>query len=155
MTEEAFTIAEIESAFAAVPRPANDEIAGCSCRECQEIRDDFANCESNQNIPRRMSYHAWDLGFLTPAARHYFLPVWMSFGIRQPHSAYADSVVEILQRKDGWDVCGGYTESQRRAILLFIGFVRSQSGSRYDAMVEAAWDQWIDSRFTVQNEQLS
>ncbi len=150
--EEDTVIAQIESAFSGVPRPEKEAITRCMCEECQEIRNDFSTNDPHELDPSRMRYHSWDMTFLTPVARHYFLPRWMILGIRQPEMAYADASIETLCYEDGWDVPGGYSLEQKKAIIDFLRFIRHRNGDRHDEDLEAAWENWIDPEVEYEEE---
>jgi hypothetical protein len=142
-------IAMINSAFAGVPRPVKESLTNCTCEECLEIREDFAEQDPDDLDADTMRYHSWDMTFLTLEARHYFLPGWMRLGIRQPGSAYSDAVVELLLEGEGWvepdrglEEPGLYTAKQRRAILAFLDLVRTRNGDCHDEDLEAVWTCW-------------
>jgi hypothetical protein len=158
--DEGQVIALINSAFADVPRPAKESITNCTCEECLEIRDDFAEQDPDDMDADRMRYHSWDMTFLTFEARHYFLPGWMRLGIRQPELAYSDAVIELLLRGEGrmeedrgWEESGLYTPMQRKAILAFLDLVRTRNGERHDEDLEAAWTSWSEHGGESENEE--
>lgn len=158
--DEDQVIALINSAFADVPRPVKEFITNCTCEECVEIRDDFAEQDPEDMDPDRMRYHSWDMSFLTFEARHYFLPGWMRLGIREPESAYSDAVIEHLLREEGrmeqdrgWEESGLYTPMQRKAILAFLDLVRTRNGERHDEDLEAAWTRWSEHGGEPGNEE--
>ena len=141
MNEEQ-VIALINSAFGTVPMPEKDSITGCTCRECIEIREDFAGKQPDELEVDRMLYHSWDMGFFTPEARQYYLPGWMRLGITQPNSSYSDAVVRTLGYGKGWDPPGGYTEVQREAIFEFMKLIKTRGNYGEDLDFDIAWDEW-------------
>ena len=141
MNEE-HLIALINSAFGTVPKPEKDSITGCTCRECMEIREDFAGKQPEALAVDRMFYHAWDMGFFTPEARQYYLPGWMRLGIIQPNSDYSDAVIRTLGYGKGWDPPGRYTDVQREAILEFLKLIKMRGKHCGDLDFDIAWDEW-------------
>ncbi|CAN5873511.1 hypothetical protein BH11VER1_BH11VER1_30280 [soil metagenome] len=136
-------IEKINRAFATVPVPAKDSITGCTCGECMEIRESFAGKQPEELEEKRMRFHSWDMGFFTPEARQYYLPGWMRLGLTLPTFAYADAVVEILKRDDGWEPVDGYTENQKNSISEFLQLIRIRNDDCYDSDFKVAWDRWV------------
>jgi len=151
--KESQVITMINVAFANVPRPAKEFITGCTCWECLEIREDFAERNPDELAPDRMGYHSWDMTFLTPEARHYFLPGWMKLGIRQPESAYADAVIALLLSGEGWDTPRLYNMKQHQAIVSFLDLIRRRSGELCDEDLEAVWKCWTEPEARALNEE--
>jgi hypothetical protein len=150
--EEDQVITLINAAFASVLRPAKELITSCTCGECLEIRDDFAENDPDVLAPDRMRFHSWDITFLTPVARHYFLPGWMRLGIRQPKSAYTDAVIEILLGDEGWEAPRRYTQEQHQAIVSFLKLIRTRYADRGDEELEAVWRCWTEPEGSEQDE---
>jgi hypothetical protein len=142
--EEDQVITLINAAFANVARPAKEFITSCTCGECLEIRDDFAETDPDELSPDKIRFHSWDMTFLTPEARHYFLPGWMRLGIRQPEAAYTDAVMELLRSGEGWDVPRRYTPEQHQAIVSFLDLIRTRYADRGDEELEAVWRCWTE-----------
>jgi hypothetical protein len=141
--DEGQVITLINAAFANVPRPAKESITGCTCGECLEIREDFAERDPDDLAPDKMRFHSWDMTFLTPEARHYFIPGWMRLSIRQPDSAYTDAVIELLLSGEGWDVPRRYTLEQHQAIVNFLDLIRIRNAG-YNEDLEAVWRCWTE-----------
>lgn len=135
-------IALINSAFESVREPEKDLITGCTCEECLEIRKDFAGKQPEELEDDRMRFHSWDMGFLTPEARQYYLPGWMRLGITQPQSNCTDAVIQILGYSKGWCPSGGYTVVQRRAIFEFLKLIKTREDRCGDLDFDIAWDEW-------------
>ena len=151
--DEDQVITLISAAFANVPRPAKESITSCTCGECLEIREDFAERDPDELAPDRMRYHSYDMTFLTPEARHYFLPGWMRLGIRQPESAYTDAVIELLLSGEGWNVPRRYTPEQHHAIVSFLDLIRFRNGERYDEDLEAVWRCWTETEGDAESDE--
>ena len=120
------------AAFAPMQRPAKEAITGCTCWECTEIRDDFGSAEPEELTDKLMGYHCYDLGFMTPEARLYFLRGWMELAIQQPERPYDGAVCDILCRDDSWIQEANPSEDQIAVTIAFLEFLRERSGGRPD-----------------------
>ena len=129
-------------AFETVRQPIKDGITECDCWECMRIREDFAGRQPEQLDESTMHHHAWDIGFLTPEARQYYLPGWMRLSLRFPKAAYSDAVIAILGRDDGWDTLCGYTDAQKKSILGFLKLIRVRNKGSEDSDLEIALARW-------------
>ena len=68
----------IESAFADVQYPGDDQIVACDCQECVEIRDYFRGRTWRGHSPKRIAHFRAALSsFFTEEAVHYFLPAFL------------------------------------------------------------------------------
>ncbi|MFT4177194.1 MAG: hypothetical protein QM627_11130 [Luteolibacter sp.] len=141
--KEKEVIALIDAAFASVPRPAKELLTECTCAECLEIRDDLSDRNPEDLDPAIMRYHSWDMGFLTPEARHYYIAGWMKLGILRADAPYSDAVVEILSAGDIWLDPGQYSLEQKKAMWSFLEFIKRRNGEcsypELDALLEAGF----------------
>ena len=70
----------IESAFAAVPYPGDDNITRCThadCLECEEIAAHFRGTTWRDHTIKKLWQFNSAIALFTPPAFHYFLPAFM------------------------------------------------------------------------------
>ena len=122
----------LREAFHSRQRPEKDAITSCTCWECTEIRDDFGGAEPEDLPDKLMGYHCYDLGFMKPEARLYFLRGWMVLAIRQPDRPFDEAVCDILCRDDTWIEESKPSDGQIAVMIAFLEFLRDRSDDRPD-----------------------
>lgn len=114
----------IQEAFAAVARPAIEDIAPHRCEECDELRDELAPFEVGNIPPSVLRKHVWDLPLLSDSAKHYYLPAWLNAGLAEDDWDFKDAVFQALKSDHRWEPQEGYTTAQWQAVLAWLDCVR-------------------------------
>lgn len=124
-------IEQIVQAFRKVRYPGDTEIICHPCDECYRLLHDFSG-----QVPRTMPLsiieaHFGDLSLFTDAAKQFFLPAFLRASICAPKSSVTEFVLYSLDSDHRWDPPGGYSQSQKNAILAYLDYI----GLRIDAML--------------------
>lgn len=133
--------AKVESAFADVTYPGDENIVGCDaqhlseCPECQETLSFFRGKHWRDLLKpgSRIPYGYADWTFLSPEAWHFFLPAHLIAGMDYYRCDVGHSVVfHLTPRGDEtdsdsyfWERAGRLSAQQREAIRVFFEFLRT------------------------------
>jgi hypothetical protein len=118
-------------AFAATPRPREDEIAPHRCCECDEVVRRLAPHESARVPDDDMLWLGDTLPLLGPAAYRYYLPRFIEFCLVQP-PAMLDAVINYNLAPTGdLDVgdrnrFAAFTPGEARVVLEFVEHRRAE-----------------------------
>jgi hypothetical protein len=79
----------IEDAFAAVPRPGDEELLHEDCADDNDIKSLYGIPHWRDVSDEVVEYEYAALFFLSPAGLRHFLPAYMSYSLRHPDSGHA------------------------------------------------------------------
>jgi hypothetical protein len=82
-------LAQIQAAFADVPRPANDDLLHPNCFDDNDIAELYEVVDWHDLSDAMVENEYAALSFLSPEGFHYFIPAYMSFTLRHPESGAA------------------------------------------------------------------
>jgi hypothetical protein len=82
-------LAQIDTAFATVPRPGNDELLHPNCADDNDIMALYEVTDWHDLSDATVENEYAALSFLSPAGFRYFIPAYMSFTLRNPESGAA------------------------------------------------------------------
>jgi hypothetical protein len=82
-------LAQIEAAFANVPRPGNDELLHSNCFDDNDIAELYSVAVWHDLTDAVVENEYAALFFLSPEGFRYFIPAYMSFTILHPESGAA------------------------------------------------------------------
>lgn len=145
-------LTQIDAAFAAAPRPSDDDLLHDDCYDDNDIAALYAYADWRDVPDEVVAYEYAALSFLSPAGYRHFIPAYMSFALRHLDSGEnsVDSTISSLGL-DEWsdERMRAFTRSkwtgldgaQRAAVLAFLHAVRSLDDER-DADVARALPAW-------------
>ncbi|CAN5908909.1 hypothetical protein BH11VER1_BH11VER1_09220 [soil metagenome] len=133
---------QIREAFASVARPADDALVPHHCDECNALRGDLRG-----RAPNELSYdwvvRSFDqLVFMSDDAKRYYLPAYFRVAARDPESTVTQFVLYSLSDEFRFQPSGGYTPSQRQAILNFLSFIEARIDSEEKEYISKARELW-------------
>ena len=82
-------LAQIDAAFATVPRPGNDELLHPNCADDNDIMALYEVTDWHDLSDATVENEYAALSFLSPAGFRYFISAYMSFTLRHPESGAA------------------------------------------------------------------
>jgi hypothetical protein len=119
----------ILAAFAAVPRPAREEIVPHFCSECVELADDLAPHTATEIPDGTFQKHVRDMPLLSADAKHYYFPAWLIRGLDDggPWLSDAASAVlyALLDLEHRWDTAQKYSREQWLVFQDWLSYVES------------------------------
>ena len=134
-------IRRIEAAFAAAPRPTNDELLHPECRDDMDIEKLYAIDHWQRLTDDLVVSEYAALSFLSPAGFRHFIPAYMVWVLRHPDSAEAvvDSTVWALH-------AGLYREDLRPFVRSKWTLLDADQRRAVTAFLEAMAEQHADAR---------
>ena len=87
------------------------------------------------------AYHD-GLALLSPEARRYYLPAWVRTALRRPGSDVAEFVLYSLAGDLRWQLDGGFTRDQRRAVTGFLAFLPQRLDPIFHDQIAGALTRW-------------
>ena len=138
--DRAKLISEIRRAFSGTSRPERENIVRHDCRECDSLRDDFADLTWS-NIPSEIIDKNFDnLPLLTGDAYYHYVPAYMIRAIEldDPYSTLTEFLIysfyfqgEPTKTEDFTYRKSLFTKSQIESVKLFLNYILNDSRYRH------------------------
>jgi hypothetical protein len=133
----------LRQAFAAAPRPREDEIAPHDCYECRDVRNALAPYEFDSVPDEVLDSVGSAIPLLGGAALRYYLPAYLLRSMRKPPYVRLDAVVDYLATADTDERYLEFSSAERAAVCSFIewfaGTGEAASWSEELARAKIAW----------------
>ena len=102
-------------------------------------------------VPRTMAQsivesHFGDLSLFTDAAKQYFLPAFLRISISVPESLVTEFILYSLDSDHRWNPPGGYTQSQKDALLAYLDYVEPRIDEVFHKDLQSARARWQRTR---------
>lgn len=122
----------VTAAFNDVPRPDTNLITSHRCVECDEVRDDLADCTNDAISEELLKYHGSALPLLTAAALRYYLPAYLVYSINNLASAVTEYLVFHLSPSKPTEPYYMerrkiFTNREKAAICAYLSFLEQQN----------------------------
>jgi len=133
---------QIREAFASAVHPGDDALVPHHCDECDTLRGDLRGRTSDDLSDDWIERSFDQLVFMSDDAKRFYLPAYLRVASRDPESTVAQFVLYSLSDEFRFQPSGGYTPSQRQAILDFLSFVEPQSDPEQKEYISKARELW-------------
>jgi hypothetical protein len=133
---------QIRVAFASAARPADDALVPHHCDECDALRDDLRGRTPDELSDDWVERSFDQLVFMSDNAKRYYLPAYLRVAARDAESTVTQFVLYSLSDEFRFHPSGGYTPSQRQALLDFLSFIEPQSDPNQKEYISRARELW-------------
>ena|SRR5437016_6860971 len=133
---------QIREAFASAGRPADDALVPHGCGECDALRGDLRGRTPDELSDDWVERSFDQLVFMSDDAKRYYLPAYLRVAARDPESTVTQFVLYSLSDEFRFHPSGGYTPSQRKAVLDFLAFIEPQSDPDQKEYISRARELW-------------
>ena len=116
-------IRRIDTAFESVPYPGDDLLPARGCLAARRLYDGLRGRPPGAVPDDFVEQHHDGLALLSPEAQRHYLPAWVRTALRRPGSDVAEFVLYTLAGDVRWQLEGGFTRDQRRAVADFLEFL--------------------------------
>jgi hypothetical protein len=133
---------QIREAFASAARPADDTLVPHHCEECDMLREDLRGRMPDELSDDWIERSFDQLVFMSDDGKRYYLPAYLRVAARDGESTVTQFVLYSLSDEFRFHPAGGYTPSQRQAILGFLSFIEPQSDPNQKEYISRARELW-------------
>jgi hypothetical protein len=133
---------QIREAFVSAARPADEALVPHHCDECDALRGDLRGRTPDELSDDWIQRSFDQLVFMSDEAKRYYLPAYLRVAARDAESTVTQFVLYSLSDEFRFHPSGGYTPSQRQAILDFLSFIEPQSDPKQKEDILKARELW-------------
>jgi hypothetical protein len=119
-------LAQINEAFASVPRPTNDDLLHPNCFDDNDIATLYEVRDWRDLSDKMVENEYAALAFLSPAGFRFFIPAYMSFSLRNPSggaAAVESTLMSLSPDYDAHFTPSKFSEFNARQINVVLSFV--------------------------------
>ena len=135
-------IRRMDTAFESVPYPGDDRLAAHDCPAARRLCDGLRGRPPGAVPDDLVEVHYDGLALLSPEARRHYLPAWVRTALRRPASDLAEFVLYALAGDLRWQLEGGFTRDQRRAVMGFLEFLPTRLDRIFHEQIAGALLRW-------------
>jgi hypothetical protein len=142
MSDPEALVRQVSAAFPVEPRPPQEALFNNHCDECIEVSNAFGG-RPWPEISLSDLLAGGETALLTPAAWRYYVPVMITWCVREPEAVgvIGDNLVYQLEppepgMQDEWfeERRDGFSEGQRQTFVAYLDWYRERQEAEYVAL---------------------